>query len=285
MRRVLMAVLVGVVVSCTPKPEVRTYELKGQILALDPKTQEVLVKHEDIAGFMPAMTMPYLVKDVAVLQGRAAGDLITATLNVAPEGGAWLSAITKTGSAPLPEDAPEHVPVAANAKILQPGDEAPDTSLTAEDGKPVSLKDFRGSAVALTFIYTACPLPQYCPLLDRRFAELQTLIAADAALRGKVHLLSVSFDPARDDATALKAHAQKLKADPQVWRFASAPEDVVDRFAVGFGVNVIREKDGTITHNLRTAVIDPSGRVVAIHSDNTWTVQDLAAELKRSLRH
>ena len=280
-----MAVLVGVVVSCTPKPEVRTYELKGQILALDPKTQEVLVKHEDIAGFMPAMTMPYLVKDVAVLQGRAAGDLITATLNVAPEGGAWLSAITKTGSAPLPDDAPEHVPVAANAKILQPGDEAPDTSLTAEDGKPVSLKDFRGSAVALTFIYTACPLPQYCPLLDRRFAELQTLIAADAALRGKVHLLSVSFDPARDDATALKAHAQKLKADPQVWRFASAPEDVVDRFAVGFGVNVIREKDGTITHNLRTAIIDPSGRVVAIHSDNTWTVQDLAAELKRSLRH
>ena len=271
--------------ACATRDTTRYYDLKGQVLAVDPKVSTVLVKHGDIVGFMPAMTMPYEVKELSLLKSLAPGDLITAKLAVGSQGNAWLSSITRTGSAPLPAEAPEHVPVAANVHILQAGDEVPDTALTAEDGKPISLKDFRGSAVALTFIYISCPLPQYCPLLDRRFAELQEAIAKDASLRGKVHLLSVSFDPARDTADQLKAHAATLKADPQVWRFATAPADVVDRFAVSFGVNVIREKDATITHNLRTAVIDPSGRVAAIHSDNTWTAAELVNELKRALGH
>ena len=280
----LLATLL-VTAACATQDTTRYYDLKGQVLAVDPKLPTVLVKHEDIVGFMPAMTMPYEVKDLALIKNLAPGDLITAKLAVGAQGSAWLSSITKTGSGPLPADAPEHVPVAANVKILEPGDETPDTSLIAEDGNPISLKDWRGSAVALTFIYISCPLPQFCPLLDRRFAELQDAIAKDASLRGKVRLLSVSFDPARDTAEQLKAHAATLKADPQVWRFATAPADIVDRFAVGFGVNVIREKDATITHNLRTAVIDPSGRVVAIHSDNTWTVNELVSELKRALGH
>jgi protein SCO1/2 len=280
-----MAVLLGFVVSCSHPPEARSYELQGQILAIDATAQEVLVKHEDIPGFMPAMTMPYAVKDAAVLQGRAAGDLIKATLRVSPDGGAWLAAITKTGTAPLPEDAATAIPVAANIHILQSGDDAPETPLAGADGKPVSLKDWRGSAVAVTFIYTRCPLAQYCPLLDRRFAELQQTVANDPNLRGRIRLLSVSFDPDHDSNAVLQAHAKKQGADPGVWAFATAPDAVVDRFAVAFGVNVIREKDGTITHNLRTAVIDPSGRVVAIHSDNTWTVAELAGELKRALGH
>src|SRR5881394_1924419 len=114
MRRGFIALLLTFVVSCTQPPEVRTYELHGQILALDAKTQEVLVKHGDIPGFMPSMTMPYAVKDAALLQGRAPGDLIKATLNVSPDGGAWLSVITKTGTAPLPDDAATAIPVATN---------------------------------------------------------------------------------------------------------------------------------------------------------------------------
>jgi protein SCO1/2 len=208
--------------------------------------------------------------------------LITATLKVASDG-AFLTAITKTGTAPVPADAPTTIPVAAGVAILKAGDQAPDTTLTDQDGKPLSLADFKGSAVALTFIYTRCPLPQYCPLLDRRFSEVQGLVAADPELRGKVRLVSVSFDPKFDRAEVLNAHAKKLGADPDVWRFATADERTVDRFAVQFGVNVIREKDDTITHNLRTAVIDPAGRVTAILENNEWTADTLARALEDAL--
>ncbi len=106
----------------------------------------------------------------------------------------------------------------------KPGDAVPDTTLTDQDGTPIALTDFKGSAVAITFIYTRCPLPQFCPLIDRRFAEVQKLVAADPALAGKVRLLSISFDPQFDRAATLRAHAGKLGADPTVWRFATADE-------------------------------------------------------------
>ena len=117
----------GLVAACG-RTDARTYQLTGQILVVKQDSNEVLVKHEDIPGFMPAMTMPYTVKDAAIIRERAAGDLITATLVVAPEG-AYLSAITKTGSAPLPEDARTTIPAAANVHLLQAGDAVPDTTL------------------------------------------------------------------------------------------------------------------------------------------------------------
>ena len=267
---------------CFRAPDVRTYQLKGQILTIRAATNELLVKHEDIPGFMPAMTMPYQVKDPALLKERTAGDLITATLVVEPNL-AYLSAITKTGSAPIPEGTATAIPAAAGIELLKPGAAVPDAAFTDQNDKPIAIKDFAGSAAAITFIYTRCPLPQYCPLMDRRFAEAQALIARDAALRGKVRLLSVSFDPKFDRAAVLRTHAEKLQADPRVWSFATAEEAIVDRFAAQFGVNVIREKDGTITHNLRTAVIDPSGRVTAILDNNAWTADDLVGELKAAL--
>lgn len=269
-------------VSCSRAPEAPTYQLVGQVLAVRPETSEILVRHEDIKGFMPAMTMPYRVKDAALLQGRAAGDLITATLTVEPEL-AWLSAITKTGTAPLPEDAPTKIPAAAGVQLLKPGDVVPATPLVDQEDKPLALPDWRGSAMVITFIYTRCPLPQFCPLMDRRFAEIQTSAASDPALRGKVRLLSISFDPATDRAAVLRAHAAKAGADPAVWRFATAEESVVDRLAATFGVNVIREKDGTITHNLRAAVVDANGRIVSVHDSNAWSAASIVDELKTAV--
>lgn len=277
----LLACLIAAV-SCSRPPEAHTYQLTGQVLAVRPETNEILVKHEDIKGFMPAMTMPYRVKEPALLEGRTAGDLITATLQVEPEL-AWLSAITKTGSAPIPEDANTTIPMAAGVTLLKPGDAVPGTPLVDQDDRPLALTDWRGSAVLVTFIYTRCPLPQFCPLMDRRFAEIQSLVAADAAIKGQVRLLSISFDPATDRATVMRAHAAKAGADPAVWRFATAPEATVDRLAATFGVNVMREQDGTITHNLRTAVIDPRGRIVSIHDSNAWSAASLVDELKAAV--
>src|SRR5262245_13796498 len=170
----LALAVTGLAAGCRREPETHAYQLTGQILVVKPETNEVLVKHEDIPGFMPAMTMPYSVNDPALLRDRVPGDLITATLNVGRER-AFLSAITRTGAAPLPEDARTSIPAAAGVHILQAGDTVPDTPLTDQDGRAVSLKDFRGSAVAVSFIYTRCPLPQFCPLIDRRYGEVQKL--------------------------------------------------------------------------------------------------------------
>jgi protein SCO1/2 len=228
---------------------------------------------------MPAMTMPYRVRDAGLLRDVAAGDLITATL-VVGDNDAWLTRIKKTGTALLAQTDTES-PVAAS--LLREGDLVPDTLLADDAGHPISLRDCRGSAVAITFIYTRCPLPQFCPLMDRRFADVQRMVKADAALNGRAKLLSVSFDPDADTAAVLYTHARKVGADPSMWRFATAPKAVVDPFANAFGIAVMREADATITHNLRTAVIDPDGRLVSIYDGSAWTPDQIAADMKRVL--
>jgi protein SCO1 len=276
----LLLTLVHVVSCMRAAPTERQFELRGQILEVRSDT-ELLVNHDDIKGFMPAMTMPYKLRDAEVGRGRVAGDLIRAKL-VVTDTDAWITEIEKTGTAPLPErdvgtNAGRDVP------LLRPGDVAPDTALTDEQGQVLSLTRWRGAAVALTFIYTRCPLPQYCPALDRRFAEVQRLVKNVPSLNGRARLLSVSFDPDADTSAALRAHAKKLEADPQVWRFATAPRGDVERFAAAFGVNVIREPDSTITHNMRTAVIDPNGRVLTVYDGTEWTAGQIAADLGRAL--
>jgi protein SCO1 len=267
--------------ACSPPPPApRQYELQGQILAIRLEQNEVLIKHGDIKGFMPGMTMPFKVRDASLLAGRVPGDLVDATLMVA-DTDAWISSIVKTGEAPLTDTGT--VPAASFVTPLRPGDLAPDTALTDQSGVPLSLADWAGSATAVTFIYVRCPLPQFCPLLDRRFAEVQRLIAEDATLRDRARLLSVSFDPDADTPARLQAHAEKLNAKPAVWRFATAPRDVVDRFAATFGVSVIREADATITHNMRTAVIGPDRRVVSVHEGSDWTATQIAEDLRRAL--
>jgi protein SCO1 len=266
---------------CSPPPEApRQYELQGQILALRPEQNEVLIKHGDIEGFMPGMTMAFKVRDRALLEGRTPGDLVKASLLVA-DTDAWLASLEKTGEAPVTETAT--IPAAAFVTPLEPGDLAPETSLVDQTGAALSLADWTGSAAAVTFMYVRCPLPQFCPLLDRRFAEVQRLITEDPALRDRARLLSVSFDPDADTPARLQAHADKLRANPDIWRFATAPREVVDRFAATFGVSVIREQDSTITHNMRTAVIGPDRRVVSVHEGSDWTSAQIADDLRRAL--
>jgi protein SCO1 len=264
--------------SCGPTEErARQYELSGQVLAVRPDTDEVLIKHGDIKNFMPGMTMPFKVRDRALLHGRRPGDLVTAQLMVEANA-AWLTTLEKTGYAPLAEAA--SIPAASFITPLAVGDEVPSTTLTDHEGKALALTDWRGSVVVVTFVYTRCPLPQFCPLLDRRFTEIQRGAQADERLRSRTRLLSVSFDPKSDTPAVLRAHMDKLGADPSVWRYATAPADVVDRFAATFGVNVIREEDGTITHNLRTAVVDENGRIVRLFGSEAWTADEVLATLR-----
>lgn len=267
--------VLGAVAACSRAPELKQYELKGQILAVRPESKEVVVRHEDIKGFMPAMTMPYSVQDPALLEGKAPGDLITATLLVG-ETTAHLSAITKTGHAELPAKPAE--PEVSAAEMLKPGDTVPDVALVDESGKARPLSSYRGRPLALTFIYTRCPDPEFCLLMNQNFLAVQTAILQTPALKG-AQLLSISFDPGYDTPEVLKEQAGRAKADPAVWHFATASGDAVLRFAAKFGLTVTRNDTPILIHNLATAVIDAQGRLVSLHGNNQWKPADLVAEL------
>ena len=276
-RAAAVALLAAGVGCSAPAP--REYELRGQVLAVDPARREITIKHDDIPQFMPGMTMPFKVQDVRLLEGRAAGELVKATLVVEPNG-AHLRAIERIGSAPLADVPPPRSPDA----LLDPGDAVPDATFVDERGAPRRLSDWRGQAVAVTFIYTRCPIPDFCPLMDRHFTTVQRAIASDAALRGRVHLLSVSFDPQYDRPPVLTAHARRVGAEPAWWTFLTGSPRDVEAFAWQFGVSVIREGEaaGEIVHNLRTAVIDGNGRLTAVLRGNQWTPDELVEELRKA---
>ena len=160
----------------------------------------------------------------------------------------------------------------------------PDTNLIDEAGNTRKLSDWRGQTLAVTFIYTRCPLPEFCPRMDRNFAGVQRDINGDPRLRGRVRLLSVSFDPDFDTPAVLTAHARGVGADPAVWVFATAKREDIDKFAARFGVVVMRQDPGNveIVHNLRTAVIGEDGRLVTVLSGNEWTSSDLVAALRKA---
>jgi protein SCO1/2 len=261
-------------------PATARYPVRGQLLGVQLDTGQLLLKHDAIPGYMDAMTMPFAVADRATIRDRRPGDLITAVL-VVEEERSYLVDVTATGRAPLGADAPGP-PVAEGLDLLAPGDLPPDTALRSHRGTTVHLADWRGDAAVVTFIYTRCPLPDYCPLLDRRFAAIQAASAGDDQLRGRVRLLSVSFDPDVDTPEVLAAHAERAGAEAG-WHFATAPRAEVDRFAAAFGVNVIREADGSITHNLRTAVLAPDGRIAIVRSGNDWTAEDVLDDLRAAL--
>jgi len=263
--------------ACNRTPPARQYQLQGQILDVKPETSEVLVKHGDIPGFMPAMTMPYKVEDARQLAGKEPGDLITATL-VVGETEAHLSKIDKTGHTSI-ENATG--PEITASQMLKPGDPVPDTTLVDETNTARPLTSLKGHRVALTFMYTRCPQPDFCPLMDRNFVAIQNEIQKTPGL-GDVRLVSVSFDPANDTPAVLKTHARDLKTDPAVWHFVTASADDIKGFAAKFGVTAepSAESPAVLTHNLSTAVIDADGRLVKIRPGNMWTPADLIADLK-----
>ena len=277
-RRLIAAALLLGTVSCAGAVG-RQYELRGQVLAVDRAKNEITIKHEDIAGFMPAMTMPFRVREAKLLEGRAPGDLVTATL-VVEETDAYLTAVTKTGFAEIPASA-AIPPPSLGIEILKPGEPVPDQALVDQDGQSRALASWKGQVVALTFVYTRCPFPTFCPLMDRQFAAVQKAIKDDPALRGSVRLISVSFDPEYDTPEVLRKHAALRGADPAVWSYVTAPRGEIDRFAAHFGMSILRgPTPADFTHTLRTAVIDREGRLAAVHTGNEWTPDGLLRDIR-----
>lgn len=260
----------------------REYKLQGQVLSVTADRKQATIRHEEIPGFMAAMTMPYAVQDAREYEGLAPGDLITARLVVLPSA-AYLEEVRKVGNAPLATaDLPAgSAGASAGFELVKTGDPVPDVNLVDQDGQPLSLSSLRGSAVVVTFMYTSCPMPTFCPLMDRNFASIQARLKER---NGELdtRLLSVSIDPAVDTPAVLKAHAEKLKADPRVWSFAAGDRDEVDKWASGFGMSISRAVNDPrdITHNLRTVLLDRQGNLVQTYGGNEWTPEQVVADIR-----
>lgn len=279
-RTAFLIVLALVAAACSrpTSGERKQYSLEGQILSVQDDHKQAVIRHEEIPNFMSAMTMPYPVLDAKEYEGLAPGDLITAELIVEPTR-AYLQKVKRVGNAPLESAAP---PAAASGfELIKMGAPVPNQTFVNQDGKSVSLESLRGEAVIVTFIYTSCPMPTFCPLMDQNFAKMQAKLKENNNLL-KTHLLSVSFDPQIDTPAVMKAHAQKLGADPRLWSFVTGDRDEIDKWANGFGVSISRAMNDPrdITHNLRTALIDRQGNLVQIYPGNEWTPEQILADVR-----
>ena len=277
----LLLLLTAAACSRSASGDRREYTLQGQVLSVQPDQKQAVIRHEDIKGFMPAMTMPYYVEDSKEYEGVDAGDLITATLVVEPTK-AYLQHVKKVGTAPLAvADSGSAPAAAAGFELIKMGAPVPNQTFVNQDGKSVSLADFRGDAVIVTFMYTECPMPTMCPLMDRNFAKMQAKLKEQNNLL-KAHLLSVSFDPQVDTPPVLKKHADSLSADPRLWSFVTGDRDEIDKWASGFGVSISRAMNDPrdITHNLRTAILDRQGNLVQVYNGNEWTPEQVLADVR-----
>jgi protein SCO1/2 len=278
-RLICALVLIAFVCACGHREPPKRYPLQGQVLAVNLARQELTISHGDIPGLMPAMTMTYPVPSMAMLKDRTPGELITGVLEVDDAVGRLVE-IVHTGSAPLPEGANA---LAVASGVLDVGDAVPDAAFIDQSNHRRAFNEWTGAPVVLTFVYTRCPLPTFCPLMDQNFATLQRRLSDDTSLRGRVKLLTISFDPEHDTPAVLAAHATKLKANLAVWTFLTGDPVTVERFAGKFGISVMRESPdaASLTHNLRTFLIGADGHITKIYSGTDWTPETVLADLRK----
>jgi protein SCO1/2 len=256
--------------------------VRGVVLELRPTERMVRIRHEEIPGYMAAMTMPFEVRDTNELAGLEAGDTVVFRLNVTATEG-WIDRIRKL-DAPKSNLLPTRGPFrfVRDVEPLRPGDPLPRYVFTNQFGRAFSTEDFKGRALAITFIFTRCPFPTFCPRMSEHFAEVQRRLLARAGGPTNWHLLTISFDPDYDTPEVLRRYAEARGADPAHWTFATG--DLVDITAIGeqFGLEFWRDAGGGINHNLRTAVVDARGRVQTIWPENKWTPDELVEELLKA---
>jgi protein SCO1/2 len=265
-----------------PDPAPKTYAVRGVVQAVAPDQRHALIKHQAIPDYMAAMTMNFSARDAGVLDGISAGDEITFTLAVT-ETNDWIENVQRVGKTnAFGLSGPPGWHIAEPE--LGVGDALPDHEFTDENGKPVRFADFRGRAVVFTFFFTSCPLPDYCPRMNRNFAEARRLILAAANAPTNWQFLSVSFDASFDTPQMLSAYAKLYRGDDtNRWLFAVASTNTLASLAPKVDLSVWRE-GGTLSHNLRTVVLDPAGKIFRQFDGNDWTPAQLADALQAAAR-
>lgn len=256
-------------------PTWQEYDVRGVVVELNPARSNLVVRHEEIPGYMRAMTMPFAVRDTNLLKDLSVGDTIRFRLRVTEDDG-WIESVEK-----LPPATTNRLPLTGPFRVvrdvepLQPGDSLPAYPLTNQWGRPISTTNFHGQVLVLSFLYTRCPFPTFCPRTMQLLVQAQRRLqrTPDPALRW--HFLVVSFDPEFDTPEVLRAYGQSYGADTNHCTLATGALIEVTALAEQFGLGFWRE-DGGWAHNLRTAVVDPEGRLRRIFTGNEWTPDELA---------
>jgi protein SCO1/2 len=257
----------------------RVFQVAGTVEEVRVAEREVIIRHEEIPGYMSAMTMPFAVKDSRELAGLQPGDRVGFRLTVTPTEG-WIDRVTVRES-PGPEDAKPVVPSVRRVRLvdeLKEGDTLPDYPFVDEQRRRVRLGQFRGQALALTFIYTRCPFPAFCPRQSRQFAEVSRQLKSRAGGPRNWRLLSISFDPEHDTPSVLRRYARQCGYDPEHWSFLTGQIIDIDALTEQFGMFYARDGSG-FSHNIRTVIVNAAGRIQKVFVGNDWQVDDVVAEL------
>lgn len=262
-------------IPATGSETLRSYDTRGVVREIAPDRRKAVIRHEEIPGYMPKMTMELNVREPAELEGIAAGDEITFRLHANAETH-WIDGVRRVGHSTAAASAELPLYVPEEAAELKPGDIVPDAEFLSEDGQPLRLESLRGRAVAFTFFFTRCPLPDYCPRMNTHFRDARDLLLARANAPTNWQFLCVSFDAEFDKPSVLKGYANAFRAgNPDRWIFAAANPATLARLAPRLDLMVTREGGG-FGHNLRTVVLDPQGRIHRQFDGNDWTPQELA---------
>jgi protein SCO1/2 len=258
--------------SCQHVPEKR-YELKGKVVSVDKAQRQATIAHEQIKGFMDAMTMPFNIGEDWALSALAPGQIVEATLVVQGDR-SWLEGIRISQREAF--DGSE-----VSGPMPKTGVEVPDFQLLNQDNKRIHLAQYRGRPLLLTFIYTRCPLPDFCPRTSRNFSEIHRGLQSIMPSSRRPHLLTISFDTDFDTPAVLREYAQRYMHPPAFdqWEFATGSQDEIKKITGYFGLSY-RQESGQITHNLMTALIGPDGKLARIYQGNSWTPNQVLAEFK-----
>jgi len=260
----------------------QTFQVHGTVRNVDISMGTIRITHEAIPDYMPAMTMEFPVKDSPIPKELAPGDDVQFELLVTKDD-SWIANVVKI----MPERS-DKASAASEALVsaepasseLQKGETVPDFQLTSQNGESIRLSDFRGKPVVLTFIYTRCPLPNFCPLMSKNFEMLQQRLQKE--FPDRFQLLSVTIDPKFDRPEILKVYASRYSANEKCWTFATGTQEQIDTVASLFGL-VHEPESGLISHNLRTALIGADGRLRHVWKSNVWTPYEVARMLGETM--
>jgi protein SCO1/2 len=271
--------------SSTTASSTKQYPVRGTVVRVDSPDGQITLQHDAIPGLMEAMTMQYPVTDRSALSELHPGDKIVATILADPSSQGPVN-LRLSEIVVIAQAKPDYAQ-AVQYHVPAPGDEVPDFTLLNQSDRKIGLKQYRGKVLLMTFIYTRCPLADYCPRMSRNFAQIDQQLAADPKLYKETHLLSVSFDPTYDTPKVLKSYGgaytgKYSKETFDHWEFAAPNEKELPKMEQYFDVGVTPGEKGTLQHSLATVVIGKDGKVIAFYPTNDWSVDAVLQQIKQA---
>jgi protein SCO1/2 len=267
--------------STNPVEAAQHYETRGVVRGFSPDRSTIEIEHENIPGFMPSMTMPFIARDGKEIADLKTGDSISFRMTVTQKD-FWIDNVKKIRreDVNVAEPKPTSAVSTEGGARLREGDEMPLFSLTNQNGERISLNTFRGQPFVLTFIFTRCPLPNFCPRMSNNFEELQGAIKDGSGALAETRLLSITLDPHYDTPKVLSDYAEYHRADARIWAFATGDEKEINSITRAFSV-YRQNEGGTISHGLATALIDKNGKIAKLWRGNAWTPAEVIEEIKK----